>query len=133
MMFGRPASPGARVPWAAERPGTANITAAANPIHSGNPLIRRAFQAAMLAVMLTPLVPDAITRAHGTRAGAPRSRSAHMSGEERAGDVEHARPIDALLLGPAAHMLAYGHAERPRDLVQIGSVEEGVRQPVDEP
>ena len=53
--------------------------------------------------------------------------------EELARDVEDSRSLDALHLRPAARVLAHLHLKRSRHIIEIGAVEEGVWQSVDQP
>src|SRR6476620_3612237 len=52
--------------------------------------------------------------------------------EERARDVEGPRAFHALRFGPAARVFADLHPERSGHIIQIGAIEEGVWQSVDQ-
>ena len=55
-----------------------------------------------------------------------------MLAEKLARGGERSDPLFTLTFRPAARMLAYLHPERTGGLVQIGAVEECMRQPVDQ-
>src|SRR6476660_4219616 len=53
--------------------------------------------------------------------------------EELARHVEYSQPFGPPHLGSAAQVFAHLHLKWPRRLVEIGAIEEGVGQPVDQP
>ena len=63
---------------------------------------------------------------------ATRAASFQLTPEELARHGKYAGPFDAAALAPAAWVFTNVHSERAGDLVEIGAIKEGVRQPVDE-
>ena len=63
----------------------------------------------------------------------PPSLLSQMAAEELSRDGEDARPFDATHFRPASRVFAQLHLKRPGHLVQIGAIEKGVRQSVDQP
>jgi hypothetical protein len=58
--------------------------------------------------------------------------SFQMMKEELSRDGEYTRAFHPLRLGGSASMLAYVHPEWTGDLVEIGTIEEGMRESVNE-
>ena len=55
-----------------------------------------------------------------------------MLAKELARNGKHSRAFDALDLGAAAMSFPYVHPKRAGNLVDIGSIKEGVRQSIDQ-